>query len=188
MSTSQAAFVGLAAAGLAASARCYSRAIAARAFDNIVSNHQFSLSHVMALRCNQRIGVAVIMPIFAAMVALYGRQFPAKANVQQGCRLAWIAIPGIFLYDVITQPARHLLFVTVLLGAAWKWKADLRPTQAKFAQAAAALIVASAALPLLGTSMVIQAAVVFLAEWGLLITWATMIFNAPAECESLNVQ
>ena len=80
---------------------------------------------------------------------------------------------------MISQPTQHLLFVAVLLGAAWKWKADLRPTQAKYAKAAAALLLAANVLPLVGTSMVVQAAVVFLAEWGLLITWATMIFNVP---------
>ena len=177
LNANQRFFVGLTAAGLCTSACCYCRAFAANAFTQIVSNHQFSLSHVMALRCNRVIGVALIMPTFAIMVALYGRQFPLKANVQQGCLLAWISIPGIFFYDVITQPAQHLLSVTVLLGAAWKWKADLSPTQTKYAQAATAFMLAANVLPLFGISMVVQAAVVFLAEWGLLVTWATMIFK-----------
>ena len=94
LSTKQAAFVGLTATGLCASLCCYCRAFAASAFSHVVSNHQFSLSHVMALSCNHRIGVGIIMPTFAAMVALYSRQFPQKIHVQQGCRLAYLAIPG----------------------------------------------------------------------------------------------
>ena len=91
---------------------------------------------------------------------------------------------AVFFFDVITHSAQHLAFVAVLLAAAWKWKADLRPTQAKYATAATALMLASNVLVLSSTPMRIQAAVVFLAEWGLLITWATMIFNDDRVSES----
>lgn len=191
MSANRVAFLGLAATGMGATVACYCRAVAASDFSRITTNHQLTLSHMMALDCNRVLGVGVIMPIFALLVGLYSRQFPLKANVQQGCRLAWIAIPGserrlrampnsapagcarkltrptvppprraVFFFDVISRPTQHLLFVSLLLGAAWKWKADLRPAQARYARASAALMLGSTLLPILHVPMLVQACVV----------------------------
>lgn len=86
---------------------------------------------------------------------------------------------AVFAFDVISRPTQHVFFAAGLLAAAWKWKADLRPRQAKFTWAAAALLLACPVLPRFGTPMMVQALLVFLAEWGFLITWVTMIFNGP---------
>lgn len=94
VSSNQAMFMGLSAAALCAILACYCRAFSAGSLTHIVSSHQLSVSHVMALPFNRLIGLAAIMPAFAGMIGLYGRQFPRKAHVQQGCRIAWSSIPG----------------------------------------------------------------------------------------------